>query len=163
MCDIGYRRDTPGICAPLRSDCECQRPRQFLHQGPSTECPFSPILPALTQTLSHHELETALGDNVFRAVCARSSPSWSVCPDPVNGGMSDRLELGAFYSSLFVSKRGTAHTFRGRSPVVRTSLQNENSLGQDPCAISSILDAACRGLCECTHSSDRATGTRDFF
>lgn len=36
---------------------------------------------------------------------------------------------------------------RGRSHALAS--QNQNSLGQDPCAISSILDAACRGVGKC--------------
>jgi len=50
---------------------------------------------------------------------------------------------------LFVSEKTTVRTFLGRSRVDCTPLQNQNSLGQDPCVVVSALDAACYGDSAC--------------
>lgn len=58
-------------------------------------------------------------------------------------------EWARYIHSLFASKKRQLMFLFGRSRVDSTPVQNRNSLGQDPCVISSMLDAACRGVGEC--------------
>ena len=56
---------------------------------------------------------------------------------------------------LFASKKTGYLWLCQRSRVDCIRLQNQNSLGQDPCTISSMLDGACRGIGECAYSDHR--------
>jgi len=66
-----------------------------------------------------------------------------------DGGVSCRMGMGALHLHFAHLQKKAARVLLGRSRVDRTPLQNENSLGQDPCAIGSMLETACRGIGKC--------------
>lgn len=63
------------------------------------------------------------------------------------------MGVGAFDLSFHIPEKDAA-TVSWCSCVNCVFLQNENSLGQDPCQIVSLLEASCRGAGECIQPSD---------
>ena len=57
--------------------------------------------------------------------------------------------------SLRKPKKETARGLVGAHMWIAFVLQNKNSLGQDPCLISNMLDAECRGIGEFAYSDRR--------
>ena len=115
------------------------------------------LLPS-SLSLPRHELETALGDDRDSVRPIRVWPQFSWSVGPVGAGsLCCRLGMGEFYSNLLLREEKRDRSWsRGRSCMDCVRLQNENSLGQDPCLISSMLDAECRGIGECTYCDLRA-------
>jgi len=74
-----------------------------------------------------------------------------------------RREKGSWYSRSKCScksssesqKKETARGLVGAHMWIVFVLQNENSLGQDPCLISNMLDAECRGIGEFAYGDRR--------
>ena len=125
-----------------------QAPRLAINSLPSLFLPLAP---------PRHELEATMGDGRgnIRPVYVRPSLFCSVGSE-AHGGVSSRLGVGAFCLYLLVPKM---RLFVLSWALTRGlyALQNQNSLGQDPCLLSSLLDSACRGGGEYAYT-DRPTG-----
>ena len=97
---------------------------------------------------------TAAAIFALSAFGLHSSVVWAQKPTAVC--LSD-WEWVCFIQACSSSKRGRL-CLRRRSPRGSYTSQNQNSLGQNPCTIFSVLDAGCRDIGECTHD-DCPTGS----
>ena len=126
-----------------------RRPLVVARAIPNVAIEFVTLPPSASDYSPLHVPETPAGDddrNRFRAVRPWSTPSWSV--GGLSGKLYCRLGVGMFFGSSACGFRPCSclslHIFRLRSRGI-CSLQNRNSIGQDPCRVVSSLEASCRG------------------